>query len=350
MQVGRHVLIKLELTLPAFCFVKKIKYSIITVMRQLEKVEKNKRLKSYNTMRIDCVADYFVKVENKEELLNAVYFSKENNLPFLIIGKASNIIFPSRYKGVVIFLGVDSFKVTEKQKKIFLKAGAGVYLPKVSYELTKNYNASGLEWAGGVPGSVGGAVRGNAGAFGKFIGDYIKKVEAVDIDKLEEVTFLKEDCLFGYRESFFKKNKNIIILEVEMVFPLKTEEDSCFNDYLSYRKEKHPSEPSAGSIFKNIEVDESFKKNFPEITEKFKESIPAGFLIQECGLKGEEVGGAQISLKHANFIINKKNASGEDVVTLIKKVKEKVKEEFGVELEEEVVILEYTDLHRCEHR
>ncbi len=308
-------------------------------MKDLEKIEEGKLLKNYNTMRVSCVADYFLKAERKEDVLMGLDFSKEKKLPLLIVGRGSNLILPSRYKGVVVFLGMDDFKIQKDGNKINLSAGAGVYLPKLSYNLKKNKGA-GLEWAGGVPGSVGGAIRGNAGAFGTLISDHLKEVKTVDISNLKEEVFNKKDCQFDYRESFFKKNKNIIILEAEMSFPFQEEENNKFSEYLEYRREKHPLQPSAGSVFKNVEVTESFSKNFPEQAEKFKESVPAGFLIESCGLKGERVGGAEVSLKHANFIINQGKASGEDVVALIKKIKQKVKQEFGVELEEEVEIVD----------
>jgi UDP-N-acetylmuramate dehydrogenase len=308
-------------------------------MKDLEKIEKDKLLKNYNTMRVSCVADYFLKAERKEDVLMGLDFSKENKIPLLIVGRGSNLILPSRYKGVVVFLGMDKFKVKRDGDEVNLSAGAGVYLPKLSSELKKSKGA-GLEWAGGVPGSVGGAIRGNAGAFGTLISDHLKKVKTVDISNLKEEVFSKKDCQFSYRESFFKKNKNIIILEAEMSFPFQEEENNKFSEYLEYRREKHPLQPSAGSVFKNIEVTKSFSKNFPEQAERFKGSVPAGFLIESCGLKGERVGGAEVSLKHANFIINQGGASGEDVVALIKKIKQRVKQEFGVELEEEVEIVD----------
>jgi UDP-N-acetylmuramate dehydrogenase len=304
----------------------------------MKKIEKNKLLKNYNTMRVNCVADYFLKVEKKEDILMGLDFSKEKKLPFLIVGRGSNLILPSRYNGVVIFLGMDNFEIERDGSSVNLVTGAGAYLPKLSYEL-KKHKGEGLEWAGGVPGSVGGAVRGNAGAFGSSVSDYVKKVKTVNISNLEEQVFDNKDCQFNYRESFFKKNKNLIVLEVEMIFPFQEKENNKFNEYLEYRREKHPLQPSAGSVFKNIETTDSLSLNFPEIAEKFKESVPAGFLIESCGLKGEKVGGAEVSLKHANFIVNQGDASGEDVVGLIEKVKQRVGEEYGVELEEEVEIV-----------
>ncbi|MCF7845508.1 MAG: UDP-N-acetylmuramate dehydrogenase [Candidatus Pacebacteria bacterium] len=304
----------------------------------MKKIEKNKLLKNHNTMRVDCVADYFLKAEKKEDVLMGLDFSKEKKLPFLIIGRGSNLIFPSKYKGLIIFLGMDNFEIERDRDSVNLVTGAGAYLPQLSYEL-KKHKGEGLEWAGGVPGSVGGAVRGNAGAFGSSVSDYVKKVKAVNINSLEEQTFDNKDCQFDYRESVFKKNKELVILEVEMTFPFQEKENNKFNEYLEYRREKHPLKPSAGSVFKNIKITKSLSLNFPEITEKFKESVPAGFLIESCGLKGERVGGAEVSLKHANFIINQGDASGEDVVGLIEKVKQRVGEEYGVELEEEVEIV-----------
>ncbi len=291
-------------------------------------------------MRVSCVADYFIKAESVADVLDGIQLSKKSSAPYLIVGRGSNIILPSFYKGVIIFLAMSDFGIFREGEKIKVNAEAGVYLPFLSYEISK-HEATGMEWAGGVPGSIGGAVRGNAGAFGDFIGDYIKKVKTINLESGKEEEFYKEKCDFEYRGSFFKKNKNNLITEAEMILPLKKDEEDKFNKYLIYRRDNHPSDPSAGSIFKNPKIDEGLTSNSPEVAEKFKEkgSVPAGFLIEECGLKGESCGGAEISLKHANFIVNKGGASGEDVVSLIELVKKRVKENFNIDMVEEVEVI-----------
>ncbi len=303
-------------------------------------IKENVSLKECNTMKINCVADYFVEATGKEDILSATDYAKKEKLPLIFIGKGSNVILPPRFKGVAVFLGMEHFSVEKKKSFVRLLAGAGAYLPDVSRKVTAA-KGGGLEWAGGVPGSIGGAIRGNAGAFDDFTGDYIKRVKALSISQRKEVYFTKEECKFGYRESVFKRNRDYIVLEGEMEFPVDENAEEKFDRYLSYRKERHPEEPSAGSIFKNPEVDDSFFEKYRE-AEKFKKMgfVPASFLIDACELKGKTVGGAQISEKHSNFIINKKEATKENVVDLINLVKEKVKERFGVILEEEVEIVE----------
>lgn len=302
----------------------------------LNKVKTEVSLEEYNTMKIDCVANYFIQAETEDDILFAKEFAKEKKLPFFVLGKGSNVILPGFFKGIVVFIKMDKFTVTEENNKILLSSQAGAYLPDVAYEVTKK-KGSGMEWAGGVPGSIGGAVRGNAGAFEDFTGDCIKEVEALDILKKEKRSFTKEECHFNYRESFFKKNQNYIVLEVKMEFPKEEGGEKKYDDYLSYRKERHPGDPSAGSIFKNPEVKEEFFQKHKE-SEKFKKLgfVPVSFLIQECGLKGKIWGGAQFSEKHPNFIVNKNKATKEDVEGLINLAKKSVKEKFDIDIQEEV--------------
>jgi UDP-N-acetylmuramate dehydrogenase len=206
--------------------------------------------------------------------------------------------------------------------------------------------ATGLENLAGIPGTLGGAIWGNAGAFGKEIGDLVEEVKILKISncRLQIANLKKEDCKFGYRESIFKK-KNWIILEATLKLKKgkKKEIEEKIKKILRLRKEKQPLEfPSAGSVFKNVPIEKVPKK----IREKFKEKIkngflPAGVLIETAGLKGYQVGGAKISEKHANFILNVKNAKAKDVFVLIKKIKEEIKEKFGIKLKEEIELVEF---------
>lgn len=291
-------------------------------------------------MRIDCIAERFIRAGTEEEIREAIQFARENDLPFLVIGNGSNLIFPSFYGGLIILIDLKDFHVEEKEEGIELIAGAGIPLPKAAREITER-KGEGMEWAGGVPGTMGGAVRGNAGAFGDLISDHLLEVEALDMNELKKRTFTKEECAFDYRDSFFKRNGGYIILSVRMLFPRKKNEDSKFEEFLKHRKENHPQDPSAGSVFKNPEVDDEFYNEYTDM-ERFRELgfIPARVLVEECGLKGKKRGGAMISYKHPNFIVNKGGATGKNVKELISLVKERVREKFGIEMEEEVVIVE----------
>ncbi len=302
-------------------------------------LEKNVSLKEYNTMRIDSVAKYFLKAKNQEDLIRGVKYAKENKISFLVIGGGSNIIFPKEYEGLVILLAMEDYKIEEKEEEIILTAEAGVALPDAAILINERMGR-GLEWAGGVPGTIGGAIRGNAGAFNDFMMDCVSWVEALNADSLEKEKFSREECRFDYRESVFKKNKKYIILNAEMRFLKKREDDKRLEEYLCYRKDNHPEEPSSGSIFKNPVVPDEFYSTFKE-AEKFKEMgfVPMRFLIEECGLKGERKGGAKISEKHANFIINEGNATGDDVKELIDLVKVKIKQRFDIDVCEEVEII-----------
>ncbi len=302
-------------------------------------LEKNVSLKEYNTMRIDSVARYFLKAKDEEDLIKGVKYAKENKVPFLVIGGGSNIIFPKEYEGLVILLAMEEYKIKEKEEEIILTAEAGVTLSDAA-TLINQRMGRGLEWAGGVPGTIGGAIRGNAGAFNDFMMDCVSWVEALNTDNLEKENFNREECRFDYRESIFKKNKNYIILRAEMSFTKKKEDDKKLEEYLCYREDNHPEEPSSGSIFKNPVVTDEFYGTFKE-AEKFKKMgfVPIKFLIEECGLKGEKRGGAKISEKHANFIINEGNATGDDIKELIDLVKVKIKQRFDIDVFEEVEII-----------
>ncbi len=308
--------------------------------KSVVEVQKKISLRDYNTMKIDCLAEYFVEARDRRDVFSAAEYARENNLSLLILGKGSNVILPEHFPGLVLFLSMDKVELEERRGSLYFTAGAGTYLPDASRVVTEK-KGRGLEWAGGVPGSIGGAVRGNAGAFEDIISDYVEKVTAAELSTGKEKQFKREECRFGYRESIFKKNRDYVVLEVEMKFPIEEGTEKRYREYLDYRESRHPQDPSAGSIFKNPVVKETFFEKFRE-TEKFKKMgfVPVSFLIEQCGLKGKSVGGMQISEKHANFIINREGGTKEDIQRLIELTKEAVKERFGIDIEEEVEIVE----------
>lgn len=290
------------------------------IKKLLPGAKKNISLKGFTTFNIGGKAKYFFTAESKEELLKAVFAAKKIKLPFFILGRGSNILVSDKgYKGLVVKIKNDELKV----KKFEITAGAGLSLGRLLVLAASN-GLSGIEWLVGIPGTVGGAIYGNAGGFGKSMKDVVKKVEILDSKSLKLKTYNLKDCRFSYRESVFKKNKNLIILSTVLKLRKspKSKIKGKIKEYLNYRKERQPLNfPSAGSVFKN----------------------PVGFstgeLIEKCGLKGRRIGNIKISEKHANFIVNLGNGQAKDVKKLINLTKASVKNKFKINLKEEIQYL-----------
>ncbi len=282
-------------------------------------------LKKYTTFKIGGPAKYFFQAKSKEELIKAIKFSQSVKLPFFILGGGSNVLVSDKgYDGLIIKIQMTKSKCQIKSKiqSPEIYAGAGVKLGDLVKLAVKN-NLTGLEWLAGIPGTVGGAVYGNAGAFGETISDIVEKVEVLDTCQLKIKNYKLTNCQFNYRNSIFKKKKSLLILSC--LFRLKRgnkeEIKKKIKYFLDYRKKNHPLNfPSAGSIFKNP-------------------GKPARELIEKCGLKGKRIGRVEISTKHANFIVNLGEGRAEDVLRLIDLVKKKVKKRFGVGLQEEIKFL-----------
>ncbi len=306
-----------------------------------EKLRKNVLLKELTTFRVGGKAKYFLEASNKEEIIEVISWAKAKKMPFFVLGGGSNILISDKkYKGIVIQVKSQNLKVKiESQNSKVIEAEAGVPLGKI-VGLALQEGLAGMEWAMGIPGTVGGAIHGNAGAFGSTIGDSIEEVEVLKIckgqpsKKLELSSgegcplhiFKKEECNFKYRESIFKKNKNLIILSAKIKLQTgdKQEIENKMKDYFQKKKQTQPLEFfCAGSVFKN--------------PEKFS----AGELIEKVGLKGKRIGGVEISQKHSNFIVNNGRAKARDVKKLIDLVKKKVKKKFDIILEEEIQYLNF---------
>lgn len=286
----------------------------------LGRFKKDVLLKNYSSFEIGGSAKYFFLAKSKKDLIDAISSAEKNSLPFFILGGGSNLLISDAgYNGLVIKMINKKYKIENE----IAYAEAGVPLSFLAAETVKN-NLFGLEWAVGIPGTIGGAVYGNAGAFGKSMEDIIKKVEVFD-KKTKKIKFLKDkDCKFNYRRSVFKTNKNLIVLSVEMHLKSGNRKSikEKMKEFLDYRAGHQPLNlPSVGSIFKN------------------PEGFSAGELIEKCGLKGKKIGGAEISRKHANFIINLRNAKAKDVIKLINLIKKRVKNKFNINLEEEIQYL-----------
>ena len=316
-------------------------------------IKKNELLKNHSTFRIGGPAKYFVEPSSEEEIKEALNFAAQKGLPFFVFGRGSNILFRDEdFNGVAMKIknpaqttdGRWSGGQKLKIKDSSIEAGAGVFLAQV-IKSSRDAGLMGLEWGMGIPGTLGGCVADNCGAYGHSISEFVKSVLALTRDG-EIKRYSAEECLFEYRESRFKgKNGKEIILEVELALKEQTGGGYQPNleEILMKRREKLVPYPSAGSIFKNIVIDkldnkEEFMRKVP--AEKIKGGkFPAGWLIEKCGLRGKRIGGAKIAEEHCNYIVNTGDAQAADVLNLIKLCKESVREKFGVILEEEIVVV-----------
>ena len=283
----------------------------------------NEPMKKHTTFKIGGEAEYFIKIKTVEELKNILNFVNKNNINITVIGNGSNILVSDKgIKGITLNIQLKNIKEHQKDNNnIEMTIGAGEKLGNLA-QICLQKEISGLEELSGIPGTIGGAVRMNAGAHGREMKDIVKKVKCLDYEGKEK-EFTNEELKFEYRSSIFKKSKYIIIeVTIELQKGKKEEIKAKMEEYATYRKEKQPIEyPSAGSTFKR-------GNNF--ITAK---------LIDDAGLKGYSIGDAEISTKHSGFIINKGNATAEDVITLIEYVKRKVYEKYKKMIELEIEII-----------
>lgn len=305
------------------------------------RIKRNVLLANYSTFKIGGRADYFIEVKNRREISFAFSFAQKNRMPIFILGGGSNVLFSDNgFRGVVIKISMNNFRF--KNESLF--AESGCILGRLVLE-SINRGLGGIEWAGGIPGTLGGAIRGNAGAFGREIKDVVEEVETFSLNDGSIKRYKNSECQFGYRDSIFKKNKEVIL---SALLKLKRANKEDLKDLLKqiliYRRTHHPLEyPNAGSIFKNVPLKEVPKR----VQEIFKDNIkndpfpvlPTGLLISHLRLGGMECGGAKISEKHQNFIVNFNQARAVDVLSLIAKIKEKIKENFKIDLKEEIEIV-----------
>jgi UDP-N-acetylmuramate dehydrogenase len=305
-------------------------------------IQENVELKDYATFKIGGSAKYFCIAKSTEDLQIALHFAKEKKLKFFVLGGGSNLLISDKgFGGLVIKLKFESCKVNKNK----ISVDAGLSLSKLVH-LALDNSLSGMDWASGIPGSVGGAIYGNAQAFGTKISDNIKEVEYLDVKSLKVKKAFKKQCAFTLKNSIFKKNKDLIVLSA--IFELKkgNKEEIRKNvlEHINYRKKNHPiSFASAGSVFVNTEkkiTNKNLLAKFPELKYfNSKGAIPSGYLIERVGLSGKQIGGAKFSDIHANFIVNTGSAKAEDVLKLIKLAKQKVKKVFNINLETEIQLM-----------
>ncbi len=278
----------------------------------------NEPLCRHTSFKIGGDAELFVTVFNSEQLKAVVDTCKENDIPLFILGKGSNLLISDNgLKGVVLTLGGEFRNISVKENTI--TCGAGVNLAKLC-TFAMNRSLKGLEFAFGIPGSVGGAVFMNAGAYGGEMKDVVTSVTYLSKDS-KVLTLDSSQLDFSYRHSVFKDNGGIVLsATIQLQRGKQDEIKALMDDIMNRRKSKQPLEyPSAGSVFKRPQG------NF------------AGTLIEQCGLKGKTIGGAQVSEKHAGFIINIGGATCEDVLNLVRFIQDTVKEETGYFLEREII-------------
>ena len=292
-------------------------YNRLCTITKQENVMKDEPMKKHTTFRIGGPADYFVTPESKEEIQAIVELCKKEEIPYSVIGNGSNLLVSDDgFRGVIIQLYKNMSHIEVEGNAI--RAQVGALLSKIAAEALQN-GLTGFEFASGIPGTLGGAVVMNAGAYGGEMKDVLTEVTALTQDG--EVKVLKKEELdLGYRTSVVGK-KGYIALEavVELQKGNPDEIKATMDDLKERRTTKQPLEyPSAGSTFKR------------------PEGYFAGKLIQDTGLRGFSVGGAQISEKHCGFVINKDHATAKDVAELMREVSDRVEAKFGVPLEPEV--------------
>ncbi|MCR5146378.1 MAG: UDP-N-acetylmuramate dehydrogenase [Clostridia bacterium] len=292
-----------------------------------DQILQNESMKKHTSFKIGGNAEYFVKAKNIEDIRYILNICTKEDIPLTIIGNGSNLLVKDKgIKGIVLKIDIDNTNIKEViidcEKYAEVTVGAGVPLGKLAFTLLKN-NISGFEFASGIPGTIGGAVRMNAGAYGSEFKDIV--IETTYIDRQGNIAKLSNDeQKFAYRRSVFKDN-DYIIIETKLL--LHYEENNIaikekMDEYKQSRINKQPIEyPSAGS---------TFKRGADFITAK---------LIDECGLKGYKVGDAEVSPKHAGFVINKGAATANDVLKLIEIVKKAVAEKFGKDIELEIEVV-----------
>lgn len=284
-------------------------------------LKENEPMKNHTTFKIGGNADLYISVNDEKSLKEIIKACKENEIPYFLLGKGSNLLVSDNgISGVVITLDGDFKKIDIQGEKIV--CGAGVSLSKLCTVACEN-SLSGLEFAYGIPGSVGGATFMNAGAYGGEFKDVVTSVTHLGIDGSIN-TYSEKELDFSYRHSVYKDTGEIVLFTT---FLLKKDEKqnikAKMDDFMNRRVSKQPLDfPSAGSVFKRPEG------NY------------AGTLIEQCGLKGKQIGGAMVSPKHAGFIVNAGNATCDDVKSLVKFVQDTVKDETGYFLEREIILVE----------
>ncbi|NLC87970.1 MAG: UDP-N-acetylmuramate dehydrogenase [Clostridiaceae bacterium] len=285
-------------------------------------IKREEIMANHTSFKVGGKADFWIKIKTIEELRYIIEYTKKNDIPLTIVGNGTNLLVKDEgIRGITISLDFDNIKIEENDENINVIVGSGVKLPMLAMILQKNA-IEGFEFASGIPGTIGGAIRMNAGAYGKEMKEIVKVAQY--IDESGNIKLLQnEDMDFSYRHSRFKEKQDIII---EATLQLKKgnideiKQKMCI--YKNTREEKQPiDKPSAGSTFKR------------------GTNYIAAQLIDQAGLKGYKIGGAEVSLKHAGFIVNTGNATAKDILNLVDYIIKTVYDKFGKVLELEIEVL-----------
>lgn len=298
------------------------------VKEDLEKLDVGEMIEDepmykHTTYKVGGPARIYLKVKDVDSLIKTIKYCGKHRVKYLVIGRGSNLLFSDReYEGLIISLNECFNEIKVNGSTMIVQAG--VPMISLSYQAAK-IGLSGFEFMGGIPGSIGGGIYMNAGAYKYDLASVVKTVTLLN-EKHEVVTFNNEQMDFSYRHSICQDNRKLIVLEV--TFELTAKSPDEIKAVLDKRKERRMSSqpwnmPSAGSVFRN------------------PQDKPAWQYIDECGLRGYEIGGAQVSPKHSNFIVNNGYASAKDIYDLIMLVQEKVNEKFGVKLRREVGLINW---------
>jgi len=283
-----------------------------------ERLKQNEPLASHTSFGIGGPADYFVRVFDREELKKTVVEARAQGIPFFILGSGTNVLFSDRgFRGLVIENRCDTIEIKDN----ILRVGSGVFLSKVVSAAAQN-GLSGLEFAMGIPGTVGGAIHGNAGAFGSCVGDVVESVEILGLDgRCRRLSGSSLD--FSYRRSLIQKSGDIILSAAFQLVPGDSKKIlSRIKEVVMERIRTQPlTRQSAGSIFRN------------------PGEAAAGYLLEQAGAMGRSRGGAAVSALHANFIINTGHATAASVRDLIFELRQLVEHKFGIQLELEVELV-----------
>lgn len=280
----------------------------------------NEPMSKHTTFKIGGTADIFVKLRNTEQIEKLLNLCKNKNVPIKIIGNGSNILVKDNgIRGVVAKICTNSYDFLDEKT---IRVDAGMLNSKVSRILLEN-SLTGFEFASGIPGTIGGAVKMNAGAYGSQISDVVIKTKYIDLENMQIKEINKKDQKFEYRKSIFSTTKRVIIdttLKLEKADKEQIQEK--INQNNESRRTKQPiDKPSAGSTFKR------------------GEDFITAQLIDECGLKGYTIGGAQVSTKHAGFVVNAGDATASDVIELMELIKKKVQEKFNKNIDLEIEVI-----------
>jgi len=306
-------------------------------------IKLNCSLKNISTIKIGGMAKFFTNIKSEKELMEIIKWAKKNKVKWFVVGEGSNLIpNDNGFEGLVVKNEINEFKT--KDNKVFL--GAGNNLLKSIFKLNR-LGIAGMEKMAGIPGTVGGAIRGSAGAYGQEIKDNIVRVKVYDGNKIFWLS--KKQCHFAYRESIFKKNKNWVILVAEFKFKKRKSKklSKISNAIIKLRQQKYwPDLLCPGSFFKNIVIKNikplSLKKKLLSRIPENKVThgkVSAGYLLETIGSKGMGYGNIKVAKHHGNLIYNTGKGKSSEITKLAEILKNRVRKKFGISLEEEIQYL-----------